>query len=83
MKYVVNEIEGEIVKLENLDTKKIKNVNVKEIPSIMEGDIVYCYDGVYVIDASDKMERKTELRHKLNTLIDSDLELEEDYSEYL
>lgn len=83
MKYVVNEIEGEIAKLEDVDTKKIKNVNVKDMPSIMEGDVLCYYDGIYVIDTTDKMERKTELRHRLNTLIDNGIELDDDYSEYL
>ena len=80
MKYVVDEIEGNIAKLENVETKEIKNVNVKNMPSIMEGDVLYFYDGIYVIDTSDKMQRKTELRHKLNTLIDSDLEIDDNDS---
>ena len=83
MKYVVDEIEGKIAKLENIDTKKTKNVNVEEIPSIMEGDMLYFCDGVYVIDSSDKMERKTELRHKLNTMIDNEPELEDNFDDYL
>jgi hypothetical protein len=75
MKYVCDRIEDEYAILEEMETKKKKKVNVKEIPTIMEGDIVYYMDDIYIIDYTAKEKRKDELREKLNTLRDIDLDI--------
>jgi len=73
MKYVCDRIEGEYAILEELETKEKKKINVKEIPTIMEGDILYYMDDIYIIDYNEKEKRKDDLREKLNNLRDIDL----------
>ena len=37
-KYIVDRIEGDIAVLEDLSTKKIKNVSIEKLPKVKEGD---------------------------------------------
>ncbi len=73
MKYVVDRIEEGKAVLEEVNTKEKKLVDVREIPTIMEGDILYYYDDTYIIDAKEKEKRKSELREELNLIRDIDL----------
>ncbi len=73
MKYVVDRIEEGKAVLEEIDTKKKKIVDVREMPTIMEGDVLYFTEGTYIIDAKEKERRKSELREQLNLIKDIDL----------
>ena len=73
MKYVVDRIEEGKAVLEEINTKEKKIVDVREIPTIMEGDVLYYIDDTYIIDAKEKEKRKSELREELNLIRDIDL----------
>ena len=73
MKYVVDRIEEGKAVLEKIDTKEKKIVDVREIPTIMEGDVLCYIEGTYIIDATEKEKRKSALREELNLIKDIDL----------
>ena len=73
MKYVVDRIEEGKAVLEEIDTKKKRMLDVREFPTIMEGDVLYYKEGTYIIDAKDKEKRKSELREELNLIKNVDL----------
>ena len=73
MKYVVDRIEEGKAVLEEINTKDKKIIDVREIPTIMEGDILYYSDDIYIIDATEKEKRKSELREELNLIKNIDL----------
>ena len=73
MKYVVDRIEEGKAVLEEISTKEKKIVDVREIPTIMEGDVLYYSDDTYIIDAKEKEKRKSELREELNLIKNIDL----------
>ena len=66
MKYVVDRIEEGKAVLEEISTKEKKIVDVREIPTIMEGDILYYSDETYIIDAKEK-DGQFNLWHSLHT----------------
>ena len=68
MKYVVDEIIDDIVKLENLETKEIININIKKLPkSIKEGQILLKKE-YYILDKKEESKRRKLIQDKLNTL---------------
>ncbi len=75
MKYVVDRIEEGKAVLEEIDTKKKRILDVREFPTIMEGDVLYYREGTYIIDAKDKEKRKSELREELNLIKNVDLRI--------
>ena len=69
MKYAVDRIENNIVVLQDLNTKIIKEVNIKTIGfEVNERDILIYKDNKYYKDNKAKQERINILQEKLNRL---------------
>ena len=69
MKYVIDRIEEDIVVLENLETKEITNINIKELDfKVREGNILYKEDNKYILDLNTEKLRKEKLRNRFNKL---------------
>ena len=69
MKYSVDRIEDNIVILQDLDTKIIKEVNKKDIKfKVSEGDILLFKDNKYIKDDKLKEDRVRLIQEKLNKL---------------
>ena len=69
MKYSVDRIEGNIIILQNLDTKEIKEVLKKDIGiRVKDGDILVYKDNKYMKDNKLKEDRLKFIQEKLNKL---------------
>ena len=69
MKYVIDRIEEDIVVLENLETKEITNINIKELDfKVREGNILSKEDNKYILDLNTEKLRKEKLRNRFNKL---------------
>lgn len=67
MKYAVDRIENNIVILENINNKEIREVNIKKIGfNINEGDILVFKNNRYYKDDKEKKNRISLLQEKLN-----------------
>ena len=67
MKYSVDRIEGNIVILQDLDTKEIKEVLKKDIGiRVKDGDILVYKNNKYYKDDNAKAERLKMIQEKLN-----------------
>lgn len=68
MRYAVDEIIDNLVKLENLDTGEIVNVDISLFPkNIKEGNIVVRKEK-YIIDYEYEKERRQNILDKLNNI---------------
>lgn len=73
MKYSVDEIIDDIIKLENLETREIVYLNKDELNlNIKENDILIYKNGAYRLDDKAKEERIKFLREKLERLKNSE-----------
>ncbi|MEG1309813.1 MAG: DUF3006 family protein [Bacilli bacterium] len=69
MKYAIDRIVENIVILENLETKEIKNENIKLFPkNIYDGLIVIKVNNKYKIDKKEYLSRKSIIKEKLEKL---------------
>ncbi len=69
MKYSVDRIENTIVILQDLVTKKIKEVNIKDIRcKVSDGDILLFKDNKYIKDNKLKEDRIKLIQEKMNRL---------------
>ena len=69
MKYAVDKIENDIVVLENLDNRKIINVNIKCLPvGIKETDILKYENDRFIIDDEEKKSRIDLIKEKMEKL---------------
>ena len=69
MKYSVDRVEGNIVILQDLDTKELKEVSKKDIKlRIKDGDILLFKDNKYLKDNKLKEDRVKLIQDKLNRL---------------
>ena len=67
MKYAVDRIEGTVIVLENINTKEIKEISIKDINfKANERDILIYKDNKYFKDEKIKEDRINMLREKLN-----------------
>lgn len=68
MKYAVDKIIDDIVTLENIETKEIKNISIDKLPNnIKEGQIVIEKE-IYELDIEEEDKRRKEINRKLNKL---------------
>lgn len=67
MKYVLDRIEGEIAILENLTTKELLEVNIKQLPPNLYDGIVLeeQQDGRFLNDREEQLRRKEIIATKL------------------
>ena len=69
MKYAVDRIEGNIIVLENINTKEIKEINKKSISfKVNDGDILVLKNNKYYKDDKSKEERLKIIKEKLDKL---------------
>ena len=74
MKYSVDEIIDDIIKLENLETRKIIYINKSDIDfDIYENDILVLENNKYIKDDELKNKRVNMLKEKLERLKNSQL----------
>lgn len=67
MKYAVDRVEGKIIVLENLDTKEIKEIDIKGLNfKVNDGDILLYKNKKYYKDDALKQERLKIIQEKLN-----------------
>ena len=67
--YSVDKIENEIVTIEDIETGKIKNVNLKLLPKeVKENDILKFDGNTYSIDLNEKEKRINRIKEKMNKL---------------
>lgn len=72
MKYSVDEIIGDIIKLENLETREIIYINKSDIDfDIYENDILVLENNKYIKDDELKNKRVNMLKEKLERLKNS------------
>ena len=67
-KYIVDRIEGDIVVLEDLSTKKIKNVSIEKLPKVKEGDALKYENKEYTLDNETKSKREEDIKAKFERL---------------
>ncbi len=69
MKYAVDRIEGDIIILENLETKEKKEVQKSELPNtIKESNIVIESNNTYSISQEEENERLKLIQEKFNKI---------------
>ena len=67
-KYIVDRIEGDIAVLEDLSTKKIKNVSIDKLPKVKEGDALKYENKEYTLDNETKSKREEDIKAKFERL---------------
>lgn len=67
-KYIVDRIEGDIAVLEDLSTKKIKNVSIEKLPKVKEGDALKYENKEYTLDNETKSKREEDIKAKFERL---------------
>lgn len=67
-KYVVDRIEGDIVVLQDLSTKKMKNVEKDLLPKVKEGDALKYQNKEYTFDEETKNKREEDIKAKFERL---------------
>ena len=68
MKYVIDRIEEDIAVLQDLKSKEILNINIKELPdNIKEGSFLI-KNKIFKIDKKEEDRRRQELRKRFNKL---------------
>ena len=69
MKYSIDKILDDIATLENVETKQITEVNIKDLPEeIHEGSILVLEDGKYKLDFNEEEIRRKRIEEKFNKL---------------
>ena len=69
MKYAVDRIEGDIVVLQDLESKEMSEVELSLLPEgIKDGTILSFINDEYTIDLSDEEERRKRILEKMNRL---------------
>ena len=69
MKYAIDKIEDDIIVLENLDTKELKEVSSSQIlVEPHEGAIVLEQEENYIISETEETKRRQMLKEKLERL---------------
>ena len=68
MKYLIDRIEEDIAVLQDLKSKEILNINIKELPdNIKEGSFLI-KNKIFKIDKKEEDRRRQELRKRFNKL---------------
>jgi hypothetical protein len=69
MKYAIDRIENNIAILENIDTKKMINIDIDNLPSdIHEGSILVYSNNQFIIDKKLEDDRRKSIQEKFNRL---------------
>lgn len=72
MKYSVDEIIDNVIKLENLETREIIYLNQSDLDfKVLENDVLFYKDGKYYKDEKAKNDRIKMLKEKLERLKNS------------
>lgn len=69
MKYAIDKIENDIIVLENIDTKELKEVSAFQIiGELHEGAIVIKKEDTYIVSKAEETKRRQILKEKLERL---------------
>lgn len=69
MKYTIDEITGDIVKLISVDNGNVKYESKRVLPeNINENDVVMCENGIYIKDLNEELERINRIKEKMELL---------------
>ena len=73
MIYIVDRIENNIAVLENKDTNKIINIDIKLLPTnLKEGNVLRYENNTYILDNDEEDKRRQLLLEKFNKLKNKD-----------
>jgi len=69
MKYIVDRIEGYVAVCQNLETKKIEEIELSRIPfKIKDGQILKYEDNIFSPDEETEQQRRDSIRNRFNRL---------------
>lgn len=69
MKWVIDQIEEDLVILESISTKEKKEVSINLLPaSIHEGSVLIFYQQQYFLDEDTELKRRTEILERFKRL---------------
>jgi len=75
MKYAVDRIEGKIVIIENLETRKIKEIEKEKLPKgVKEGSLLVLDNNEYKFDLTEEELRRQRIQERFNKLRKKDIE---------
>lgn len=70
MYFTVDRLEGEFAVCEDRETRKMKNIKIKDLPErVKEGDIIKYENGKYSIDVEKTEKAKEEIRKRFKDLL--------------
>lgn len=68
MKYVIDRIEEDIAVLQDLKSKEMLNINIKELPANIKEGSFLIKNKIFKIDKKEEDRRRQELRKRFNKL---------------
>ena len=68
MKYVIDRIEEDIAILQDLNTKEIFNINIKELPDNIKEGTYLIKNKIFKIDKKTEDRKRKEIRKRFNKL---------------
>ena len=68
MKYVIDRIEEDIAVLQDLKSKEMLNINIKELPTNIKEGSFLIKNKIFKIDKKEEDRRRQELRKRFNKL---------------
>ena len=68
MKYVIDRIEEDIAVLQDLNTKEIININIKELPDNIKEGTYLIKNKIFKIDKKTEDKKRKEIRKRFNKL---------------
>ena len=68
MKYVIDRIEEDIAVLQDLNTKEIFNINIKELPANIKEGTYLIKNKIFKIDKKTEDRKRKEIRKRFNKL---------------
>lgn len=68
MKYVIDRIEDNIAVLQDLNTKEMLNINIKELPTNIKEGTYLIKNKIFKIDKKTEDKKRQELRKRFNKL---------------
>ena len=68
MKYVIDRIEEDIAVLQDLKSKEMLNINIKELPTNIKEGSFLIKNKIFKIDKKEEDRRRQEIRKRFNKL---------------
>lgn len=68
MKYVIDRIEEDIAVLQDLNTKEMLNINIKDLPTNIKEGTYLIKNKIFKIDKKTEDRKRKEIRQRFNKL---------------